>query len=463
MALTLPALLAASLLLAPGADTRPPVPEPAAEPSWKLVMESARIPDAPRTATTPLASRWSLEGLDRRPAFLLGGEALYLRDGDDIIRMDLNTARKAWSVTRKGAFLREVPGALFLFTEDFKIACLDTATGALRWEAQLGKEGGATFFKGNLNIVQGAVKGPVLAGDRVLVGTFGGSLFKGTTGSLYALDLATGKTLWTVEAEDGVENLPVVVGDKVYFGGKAACYKVDLATGEQLWKASTRNDNQWSFKVVDGSVLVSSGHYGSARSARGDYGSSFGGTLYALDTESGAVRWKFDIGGPSVVREEKGLLVALEWGMMGGSRLSCVKLATGEKGWELKEKSSATPALLAGRAVHLNKDNQVFVVDAATGKVTGSFKAAGDFGMGFFKGPWGRFMDPRVLDGQAVVGSWDKAKGETVLQSLDLDKGAPASETRVKGELEAYLLSPGHCLMLVKGADAKYSLKVLSR
>ncbi|WP_306599271.1 PQQ-binding-like beta-propeller repeat protein [Geothrix sp. 21YS21S-2] len=456
MALPLPALLAASLLLAPGADTRPPAPAPGAETSWKLVMGSVRLPDAPRSAAAPLASRWSLEGLDWNPSFLLGASALYLRDGDDIIRMDLDTARKAWSVTQKGAFLREVPGALFLVTQDFRILCLDPATGAQRWEAQLGKEGGAEFHKGNLSILQSAFKGPVLAGDRVLVGTFGGSLFKGTTGSLYALDLATGKTLWTVAAEDGVENLPVVAGDKVYFGGKAACYKVDLATGEQLWKASTRNDNQWSFKVVDGSVLVSSGHYGSK-------GSSFGGTLYALDAGNGAVRWKFDIGGPSVVREENGLLVALEWGMMGGSRLSCVKLATGEKAWELKEKSSANPVLLAGRAVHINKDNQVFVVDAATGKVAGSFKAAGDFGMGFFKGPWGRFMDPGVLEGQAVVGSWDKARGETVLQALDLDKGAPAGELRFKGELETLQLNPTHCLVLVKGADAKYSLKVMSR
>ncbi len=456
MALTLPALLAASLLLAPGADNRPPAPAAVVEPTWKLVTESVRIPDAPRTATSPLALRWSMEGLNWRPAFLLGAEALYLRDGDNIIRMDLNTARKTWTVNRKGAFLREVPGALFLFTEDFKIACLDTATGALRWEAQLGKEGSANFFKGNVSVVQDALKGPVLAGDRILVGTFGGSLFKGTTGSLYALDLATGKTLWTVEAEDGVENLPVVAGDKVYFGGKAACYKVDLATGEKLWKASTRNDNQWGFKVVDTSVLVSSGHYGSS-------GSSFGGTLYALDTESGAVRWKFDIGGPSPVRVENGLLVALEWGMMGGSRLSCVKLANGEKAWELKEKSSATPALLSGKAVHITKDNRVFVVDAATGKVTGSFKAAGEFGMGFFKGPWGRFLDPAVLEGQAVVGSWDKAKGETVLQSLDLEKGAPAGEVRIQGELDALLLNPTHCLTLVKGADGNYTLKVLSR
>jgi len=98
MALPLPALLAASLLLAPGADTPPAAPAPGAETSWKLVTESVRSSDAPRPAAAPLASRWSLEGLDWNPSFLLGASALYLRDGDDIIRMDLDTARKAWSV-----------------------------------------------------------------------------------------------------------------------------------------------------------------------------------------------------------------------------------------------------------------------------------------------------------------------------------------------------------------------------
>jgi outer membrane protein assembly factor BamB len=362
----------------------------------------------------------------------------------------------AWSVPAEGRLLREARGSVFLSTGDFRIRCLDAATGQERWTAQLGKEGGGSFFKGNVNVVQDAIKGPVLAGDRVLVGTFGGSLFKGTTGSLYALNLATGKTLWSFAAEDGVENLPVVDKDRVYFGGKAACYALDLATGEQVWKASTRSDNQWSFKVVDGSVLVSSGHFGSK-------GASFGGTLYAFDAGSGSQRWKFDIGGPSVVRIDGGRVVALEWGMMGGTRLACVSLATGLKAWELKEKGSATPAFLGGKAVHLNKDNQVFVVDGATGKVTGSFKAAGDFRMGFFKGPWGRFMDPGIVEGQVVVGSWDAGAAETVLQSVDLDKAAPSGELRIKGELEALLLNPTHCLLVVKGADSTYTLRVVSR
>ena len=181
------------------------------------------------------------------------------------------------------------------------------------------------------------------------MGTFGGSLIKGRTGSLYAYDGKNGKLLWSFEAEDGLENPPLIHQGKAFFGGVAACYSVDLETGKQIWKASTRNDNQWFLKIVDDTLLMSSGHYGAQKSM-------LGGTLYAFELGTGSLRWKYDIGGPSILQVSEGKILGIEWGAMGGTRLTCINLATGQKAWEFKQKSSSWPLIQEGKVVYLSKD-----------------------------------------------------------------------------------------------------------
>ena len=436
--LALALLLATSTLAAQGpAEAPAPAPE----------ARASLLPDQPR---------WSAKGQGGFPRFVLGEDSIYVRHEDALKRLDLADGSEFWSLPLEGVPLREEDGLLFMLTPKHEVACVEARTGAVLWRTAVEKEGEANFGRGNVVVVQEGFKGPVLAGDRVLIGTFGGAFLKGRTGKLYALDRKDGKLLWSFEAEDGVEAAPLIHKELALIGGVAACYGIDLATGRQVWKAKVRSDNQWQFKLEGDTLLVSSGHYGSQQSM-------FGGTLYALDAATGRERWTYDICGPSILKVAGDRLVGIEWGSFGGTRLSCLGLADGKKVWELKEKGTAWPVVHEGRAVFLSKENRAHVVDVASGRPVAALPATGDFQMGFLKGPWSRFLDPLVVQGRAVVGSWDKARKESILQILDLQGGKVAEERRFPGEIYGLWDRRGFLLALLRGSDDTYTFQVYGR
>jgi outer membrane protein assembly factor BamB len=420
------------------------------------IQKAPLTPPPPMTSILPDHPLWSVKGSGGFPPFLMGDDALFICQKDTIKRLNFADGSEVWSVPSDGTPIQSDSGLLFLANSNFELSCLDALTGQLIWKVQIVKEGEGSFGHGNLVVIQDGIKGPVVTGNKVLVGTFGGSLFKGRTGSLNAFSRKDGKLLWSFEAEDGLEHPPLIHKGKAIFGGVAACYSVDLETGKQIWKASTRSDNQWFIKIVDDTLLMSSGHYGAQKSM-------FGGTLYAFDLETGVLRWKYDIGGPSILRVAEGKILGIEWGAMGGTRLTCLNLATGQRAWEFKEKSSSWPLIHDGKAVYLSKDNRIHLVDIATGKAASALPATGDFQMGFFKGPWSRFLDPQLLQGHAVVGSWDKSKKETVLQVINSKEAKCIQEKRIQGELWDLWERKDLLVTLVKTDDGSGILQVLGR
>ena len=93
---------------------------------------------------------------------------------------------------------------VYVIDNDSEIACLDRKDGRIRWVRQLPryenpkkKEDAITWT------------GPVLAGDRLLVG--------GTQGMAYALSPYTGDLLGEVDMDDPIEIPPAVAGKTAYF------------------------------------------------------------------------------------------------------------------------------------------------------------------------------------------------------------------------------------------------------
>jgi outer membrane protein assembly factor BamB len=96
-------------------------------------------------------------------------------------------------------------------------------------------------------------------------------------GNLYALDSRTGRLLWKFTVGEAVET-PLVHKGAVYFGALDYCmYAIDL-TGKPLWKFKTQN---WigvrPLSARDGIL----------------YFSSTDSHIYAVDTKSGRLVWKF--------------------------------------------------------------------------------------------------------------------------------------------------------------------------
>src|SRR5204862_5218048 len=73
---------------------------------------------------------------------------------------------------------------------------------------------------------------PAIAGGRLVVGS--------QSGLVYALDAASGCTIWTFQAKAAVRSAITIgargSGAAAYFGdGKANAYAIDAATGDLLW------------------------------------------------------------------------------------------------------------------------------------------------------------------------------------------------------------------------------------
>ena len=149
---------------------------------------------------------------------------------------------------------------------------------------------------------------PAVAGGLVFFGAF--------DGNLYALDEATGQVKWTFKTAgehrfsanhlhgsqpatevmpdpfDCYLSSPLVWNGAVYFGsGDGHVYAVDAQTGGLKWKFKTGDVVHASPAMADGVVFI------------GSWDSYF----YALDAASGALKWKFKTGDDPDIHNQQGI------------------------------------------------------------------------------------------------------------------------------------------------------------
>ena len=144
---------------------------------------------------------------------------------------------------------------------------------------------------------------PNVATARAQPTIVGGRLFVGSqSGLVYALDAASGCTIWTFQAKAAVRSAitigPRGSGGAAYFGdGKANAYAIDAATGDLIW---TRTLDEHASARVTGAptffenrlyVPVASGEEGQGSNAKYEC-CTFRGSLVALDASTGALVWK---------------------------------------------------------------------------------------------------------------------------------------------------------------------------
>jgi len=126
-----------------------------------------------------------------------------------------------------------------------------------------------------------------------------GRLYIGSqSGTVYALDAATGCAYWTFAAGAQIRSGVVVAGGLIYFGdAKANVYALNVSTGNQLWK--TRADDharamvtgtvQWDKEILYVPVASSEEAIGGQPSYQC---CTFRGSLLALDAKTGKQLWK---------------------------------------------------------------------------------------------------------------------------------------------------------------------------
>ncbi len=167
-------------------------------------------------------------------------------------------------------------------TGTHRVYALDQVTGAVLWSTDIGPD-----WK-----YRGAVNGVSVSGDTVYAAaTQHNNLYGGlATGWIFALDRGTGRILWSFRNGDGsdrrsVFRSPTVVGrlllaSDLYAG---SFFAVDRFTGEEVWRVTGPIDRPGPGQapvVVENTAYVASADF----------------FVYAVDLETGRVRWKTSTG-----------------------------------------------------------------------------------------------------------------------------------------------------------------------
>ena len=251
-----------------------------------------------------------------------------------------------------------------------------TALSGIKWKF---KTGGMVFAS------------PVVADGIVYIGS--------ADHNLYALDAQTGTQKWKFKTGSRVNSSAAVANGTIFFGSyDGNFYAVDSATGKLKWKFATAGERRFEGKHLHGvqpiaelmpdpfDVFLSS----PAVSQDAVYFGSGDGNIYALDVNSGSLKWKFHTGdvvhaSPAI---SDGTLYVGSW----DSYFYALDAATGKEKWRFKtgedheiynQVGIQSSAAVANGTVYFGcRDSNFYAVDATTGQQKWKFNNKGSWVVG---------------------------------------------------------------------------------
>ena len=261
---------------------------------------------------------------------------------------------------------------------------------------------------------------PIVSGDTVYVG--------GGNHMFYAIDLATGGEKWLFQTGGRVQGTAAVSSGSVFFESyDSNFYCLDAATGKLKWKFKTEGERRFAAKHLHGaepaaetmpdpfdfflsSPVVVNGtvYFGSGDS-----------NIYALDSATGSIKWKFKAGDvvhatPAVAN---GTVFIGSW----DSYFYALDATTGREKWRFKtgedpdihnQQGIQSSAAVADGMVYFGcRDSKFYALDAATGKQLWAFPN---------KGSW-VIASPAVANGKVFFATSDTG----LFHALDSKTGAP--------------------------------------
>lgn len=287
--------------------------------------------------------------------------------------------------------------------------------------------------------------------------------FGGTDGSLYAVDEETGQQRWKYRtlASRQVTSSPAVANGLVYFTGfDGVAYAVTADSGFLKWTFLSEQERRFEAKRLHGyppalqtipdswDLYTSSPAVFSGRVYLG----SGDGNVYALDAQTGAVRWKFATG--DIVHASPAIANNTVYIGSWDSYLYALDAETGVEKWRFKagddpvihnqQGFQSSPAVVDGTVYVGCRDGHVYALDAATGRKRWDYPTS--------KG-WVN-STPAVRGGIVYAGTSDgyrflalDAKTGRLRFSLDA-KGALFSSPALAGDLAYIGVSNGRLLAI---------------
>jgi outer membrane protein assembly factor BamB len=260
--------------------------------------------------------------------------------------------RVLWKNGGDGSFYEFPPvvvdGRVYSDTNKGLVFALDSASGRTVWRHELGRC---------------TASSPAVAGNVLVVGVMAPPprCDEDVPSYVLGLDLRDGHTLWRYDAGP-VESSPLVVGRTVLFGSwDGRIVALDAADGRLRWSIQT-----------NGPVKA-----GPARSASTVYVGSYDGSFYAVDARSGRIRWTATGGGPFYATPavaDGRVVVATTDGIV-----HAFAADSGETLWSrhIGRFAYSAAALAHGRAYVGSYDHRLYALNARTGRVLWTYLAPG--------------------------------------------------------------------------------------
>jgi outer membrane protein assembly factor BamB len=220
----------------------------------------------PRLPANDPKTRWDRYG----SSVVADKQRLYIASRDkNLYALDIKSGREAWRVAADDIMTATpaLHGDLVYFADySGKVRAVSARDGTPRWtyDARLA-------VPGDLVVAEGLV----LVGSRSY--------------DLIALDVTTGKEHWKAYRWfSWIESPPVVRGGALYTGSSDATnvYAIGVSDGSLFWKTPVPGYS-WQRIAMTANLLIT-GTLG-----RGAYPASRNGSLFALDRETGAIRWLY--------------------------------------------------------------------------------------------------------------------------------------------------------------------------
>ncbi len=339
-------------------------PQPGRVPSHEAI--NARV-----TGMSPLWSESIGSGVGTRDVLsaepvVAGGHVFAMDSHGVVTALDASTGARIWRTDTKpkksrssnvGGGLTYADGMVFAVDGVAESLALDAASGAVKWRVDVGTPGRSA---------------PTVVDGRMFFGTIDERLF--------ALEVGTGRQLWTYQASASEtivfgQPAPAVVGGTVLAGfGSGDVVAMRTDSGEVLWSdtlGSTGGRNSiLDFSSVHGLPVISEGTA---------YVISVGQVLTAVDLRSGRRLWERTVAG------KDGLVVVGQWLFLLSldQQLACLDKGSGHVRWVTvlprfrrpkPQKDSigwTGPLLMNGELVCVSDfpKQGLIQVDALTGKI----------------------------------------------------------------------------------------------
>ncbi|MBM3475760.1 MAG: hypothetical protein FJX75_21040 [Armatimonadetes bacterium] len=273
---------------------------------------------------------------------------------------------EAGGPVRSSAAIAE--NTVYVGSDDGYLYALDLETGALRWKYRLGSP---------------VASSPAVASGRVFIGDDSGSVYAFLAeGDKRLTEDRVGLQLWRFDAGEAVVGSPLVtLSGHVVFGSRnGAAYAVDVVSGRPVWTHPTGGPVTAS-PVKSPQPLAVVDSSGRERTERDViFCASEDGQLYALAERDGQVLWSVNTGAPvrsTPVAWDKKVLVVNEEGVA-----LALHGSDGREAWrqQLPGSPGGSPSIDGTRAIVPLRVGRLVGLDLATGEAESTAEIPGQIG-----------------------------------------------------------------------------------